>query len=448
MATIAGKTLAEWETNPVIKQLVDLESLFWINQDKKPFAQEKAQVALTAVDIEDATARLDRFAPWIAQTFADTRAMNGLIESPYTAIDAFQQDLAARYHTTVPGRLFLKRDDLLPIAGTIKARGAIYEVLVHAETLALENGLLTSKQDGYTKFASPKFQQFFQDYRVVVGTTGNLGISVGVMAAALGFQAIVHVSSEAKQWKKTYLREHGVKVVEHQTNFTQAVAQGRQAAEADPQAYFVDDENSKHLFLGYTTAAQRLKQQLAADGITIDAQHPLFLYLPCGVGGSPGGIAFGAKYQFGDNVYAFFAEPTHVPSLLLGLLTKQYANVSVSDFGIDGKTVMDGLAVPRTSQFVAKLMAHFFDGGYTLTDETANLNLARLYDTENIFLEPAATAGLSGPAALLASQAGQDFLAQHQLTDKMANAVHIAWATGGSMVPEADRQAFYQAGKK
>ncbi|KRN00204.1 pyridoxal-phosphate dependent enzyme [Loigolactobacillus rennini] len=181
--------------------------------------------------------------------------------------------------------------------------------------------------------------------------------------------------------------------------------------------------------------------------LLIDAQHPLFLYLPCGVGGSPGGIAFGAKYQFGDNVYAFFAEPTHVPSLLLGLLTKQYANVSVTDFGIDGKTVMDGLAVPRTSQFVAQLMAHFFDGGYTLTDETANLNLARLYDTENIFLEPAATAGLSGPAALLTSQAGQAFLAQQQLTDKMANAVHIAWATGGSMVPAADRQAFYQAGK-
>lgn len=447
MATIAGKTLAEWENNPLIKQLVNLESLFWINQNKKSFAQEKDQVALSAADIDEAAARLDRFAPWIAQTFSDTQATNGLIESPYTAITNFQQDLAARYHTTVPGKLYLKRDDLLPIAGTIKARGAIYEVLVHAETLALENGLLTSKQDDYTKFGSPQFQQFFHDYRVVVGTTGNLGISVGVMAAALGFEAIVHVSSEAKQWKKTYLQEHGVKVVEHKTNFTQAVAQGRQAAEADPQAYFVDDENSQHLFLGYTTAAQRLKQQLAADGIVIDAQHPLFLYLPCGVGGSPGGIAFGAKYQFGDNVYAFFAEPTHVPSLLLGLLTKQYANVSVTDFGIDGKTVMDGLAVPRTSQFVAQLMAHFFDGGYTLTDETANLNLARLYDTENIFLEPAATAGLSGPAALLTSQVGQAFLAQQQLTDKMANAVHIAWATGGSMVPAADRQAFYQAGK-
>lgn len=46
MATIAGKTLAEWENNPLIKQLVNLESLFWINQNKKSFAQEKDQVAL------------------------------------------------------------------------------------------------------------------------------------------------------------------------------------------------------------------------------------------------------------------------------------------------------------------------------------------------------------------------------------------------------------------
>ncbi|WP_028124874.1 D-serine ammonia-lyase [Eremococcus coleocola] len=444
---IAGKTLEEWvKESPIIDTLVNGEVVFWINDKKKGFEEAKDTVQFNRADVIDAEERLQRFAPFIKQEFADTEALDGLIESPITHLEAFQKELEDRYQVNIAGQLYLKRDDLLPIAGTIKARGAIYEVLCHAETLALESGLLESTEVNYRVFSEPKFREYFSQFKVIVGTTGNLGISTGVMAAKFGFDAIIHMSNDAKQWKKDYLRSHGVTVIEHNTNFTEAVNQGRIAAEADPQSYFVDDENSKYLFLGYTTAASRLKKQLDQEGIKVDADHPLFVYLPCGVGGSPGGITFGLKHTFGDNVHCFFAEPSHVPSLLLGLITGEYANVSVFDFGIDGKTVMDGLAVPRTSQLVAPLMENFFDGGYTVLEDEASQTLTRLVDVEKIALEPAAVAGLSGPAKLFKTQAGQAYLSAKGLMDKQDQITHIAWATGGSMVPDEDKKAFYEAG--
>ena len=373
------------------------------------------------------------------KAFPETAASNGIIESSVVGIDKMKSCLEAQYDTQILGRLMLKKDSHLPISGSIKARGGIYEVLTHAEKLAIEAGLL-SESDDYSKLASEEFRQFFQQYSIAVGSTGNLGMSIGIMSAKLGFSVSVHMSADAREWKKNKLRSHGVNVVEYEQDYGVAVEQGRKEAEKDPTCFFIDDENSQTLFLGYSVAGERLKQQFDEMGIVVDSNHPLFVYLPCGVGGGPGGVAFGLKMAFGDHVHCIFAEPTHSPCMLLGVHTGLHDDIAVQDLGIDNITAADGLAVGRASGFVGRAMERLLDGYYTITDERMYHHLGELSELEDIRLEPSALAGMVGAVHV---SNDRDYQERMQFTEeKLSNATHLVWATGGGMVPEEEMSAY------
>lgn len=444
---ILGKTLESWcASYPLIRDLVALQETTWFNPGVAPVAQAIGDVGLTEADVADASARLTRFASYLRQAFPETASSGGIIESDIVPVSHLQQLLGERYNQVLTGSLWLKRDSHLPISGSIKARGGIYEVLKHAEDLALAENFLTLEDD-YAVLHSDKARAFFGQYKIAVGSTGNLGMSIGIMGAALGFQVTVHMSADARQWKKDKLRAHGVTVIEYASDYSVAVAQGREQAEADPACHFVDDENSVNLFLGYAVAAERLKQQLAAAQITVDSQHPLFVYLPCGVGGAPGGVAFGLKLAFGDAVHCIFAEPTHSPCMMLGVYTGLHDEVSVQDFGIDNVTAADGLAVGRASGFVGKAMQRLLDGFYTVSDEEMYSLLALMERSEGLRLEPSALAGVPGIARVQADQQG--YLARAGLdAHAMANATHLIWATGGNMVPDDEMDAYLGKGRE
>ena len=174
-------------------------------------------------------------------------------------------------------------------------------MLKHTEKLAVEHGILIGYEDDYTKLADSEAKEFFATQKLQVGSTGNLGLAVGIVGAALGYQTIVHMSAEAKEWKKELLRSKGVTVMEYHGDYNEAVKMGRAESQQDEDSYFIDDENSNELFLGYAVAAKMLLPQLEHEHIVVDKEHPLFVYLPCGVGGAPGGITFGLKQIFGEN---------------------------------------------------------------------------------------------------------------------------------------------------
>lgn len=425
---------------PLLNKLMALEEVVWFNPNVTTLEQGLPYVGLDDKDILDASLRLQRFAPYLAKAFPETQLSNGIIESELVDIPTMKTALEAHYQLPIKGRLMMKKDSHLPISGSIKARGGIYEVLTHAEKLAFEAGLL-SESDDYSKLLEPEFRDFFKQYSIAVGSTGNLGMSIGIMSAKLGFTVSVHMSADAREWKKNKLREHGVNVVEYEQDYGVAVEQGRKEAEQDPSCFFIDDENSKTLFLGYSVAGERLKQQFEQQQIVVDKANPLFVYLPCGVGGGPGGVAFGLKMAFGDHVHCIFAEPTHSPCMLLGVHTGLHDEIAVQDLGIDNLTAADGLAVGRASGFVGRAMERLLDGYYTLTDERMYQLLGDLNLAEDIKLEPSALAGMPGAIHV---EHDSEYLTRLGIDDMtLTNSTHLVWATGGGMVPEQEMAAYF-----
>ncbi len=418
-----------------LTRLKHRQPCFWENTTLQSVETGFDGLPLDERDILEANDRLLRFKPLIRQIFPDTRPLDGLIESSILDISRTARLIRGFQDLPTAGRYLLKADSHLPISGSIKARGGIYEVLSFAEKIALEAGLLTLEED-YAKLLEKPARELFSEYTLAVGSTGNLGLSIGIMGAALNFKVTVHMSSDARAWKKDLLRKQGVQVIEYDSDYSLAVKKGREQSQEDPRTHFVDDENSRTLFLGYATAALRLKDQLGALGIAVSPARPLFVYLPCGVGGAPGGITFGLKKIFGDGVSVFFAEPVESPAMFLGVLTQKHEAISVEDIGLSNRTEADGLAVGRPSGFVGRTVGHLINGFYTLEDQALYPYLKSLHTADGIPIEPSAAIGLAGPGLL--KKAG--YYQAHHLLE--ADITHLAWATGGGMVPRENFEAW------
>ena len=423
---------------PAVQDLMAKRETYWNNDALRPYAEFEGTQMMGKADIRDAAERLARFAPFIMRVFPETVPAHGRIESPLREIAATKEALKA-YGAVPEGRLFLKQDSDLAVAGSVKARGGIYEVLKHTEDIAKQEGLLAGDAD-YAALADHR--DVFSKYIVQVGSTGNLGLSIGISSAAVGYKVIVHMSNDAKQWKKDLLREKGAEVEEYAGDYGKAVAEGRALSDADPMSYFVDDEHSKALFLGYSVAGERLKEQLDAAGVPVDGEHPLFVYLPCGVGGAPGGIAFGLKAQFGDNVHCFFVEPTECPCMIAGLATGEKENICVQDLGLSGVTEADGLAVGRPSGMVSRMMEPLLSGCFTVDDAILFDYLRALHGADGVFIEPSSCAAFAAYQGMARFAGAKEYIEKHGLAEKMKNATHIAWATGGRLVPEKIRKEY------
>ena len=211
--------------------------------------------------------------------FPETATSKGILESDLIPIPQMKQHLEAHTKNKLPGEIWLKCDSHLPISGSIKSRGGIHEVLKYAETLAIENGMITPG-DSYQIFASNEFKKFFAQYTIIVGSTGNLGLSIGMMSANMGFKVIVHMSADAKTWKKEFLRQNGVTIVEHDADLVLRFTKAKNKLKKWKTAILSMTRTLRNSFLVMQWQDTDSKNNwMTVESLLITIIHCLFIFL-------------------------------------------------------------------------------------------------------------------------------------------------------------------------
>jgi D-serine dehydratase len=129
--TPAIMTALASEHDPSLRQrLGQSEPLLWLNPTLAPAAEALAGQALTWDEIRSASAAFERWRPVLRRLFPELTEAG--IESALEPLP----DASAVLRHAPRGGVWLKRDDALPVVGSIKARGGCFEVLRFAEDLA------------------------------------------------------------------------------------------------------------------------------------------------------------------------------------------------------------------------------------------------------------------------------------------------------------------------
>lgn len=375
-------------------------------------------------------AKASRMVPDLEQVMTEYRrlaeSVGGIPMSRLVEIETFQIAGSRIFAGSLPGKWYAKADCELPFSASVKIRGALYEVLKYADEVS--GGDLSNRS-------------LFLEKWITVASTGNLGLSVALAATGLGFRVKVYMSKEAAPWKIDMMREKGAEVVLVDGDYTVAVECCRADSEKEGH-YFVDDERSELLYKGYAVSAY----EVAESDIVKRSKAPIFVYLPCGVGNAPSGIAAGLKALLGSRVHIFLAEPVEVPSVLAGLSCGKYDAVSVYEYGRSGETVADGLACARMAGSRAEALEACVSGIYTIEDDKM-LGLLKLFgECEGIRIEPSAAAGLRGMGMIYYTAEGIGYLRDRKVIAAMDDSIHISWLTGGGLMPEDEYDRLYRLG--
>ncbi len=95
---------------PLVKDLVALKETTWFNPGTTSLAEGLPYVGLTEQDVQDAHARLSRFAPYLAKAFPETAATGGgLLNQNWLPFQLCKNGWKKEYQQPISGQLLLKK---------------------------------------------------------------------------------------------------------------------------------------------------------------------------------------------------------------------------------------------------------------------------------------------------------------------------------------------------
>lgn len=345
------------------------------------------------VHMKAAQNRYMRFMPFLAEAFPETVARKGIIESELYDISDFTEEI----NESFKGKLFLKDDAHLSVGQSVTARGSMHEVLHIAEILLQKNKLL-SPTENYSKVNSGEIKELFSHYKIYAVDCENFAVCAGLLAARLGFKTVVYLHENKNQEKINILLNEKIKIREYKSDYLTAINEAQKVCEKEENSFFIGKSDSEDLFFGYSTAALRLKVQLNKAHVTVDENHPLFVYIPSLIPEAAGGIAFGLKELMGNDVHCFLFQPSDLTN--------------------------------ETSEFVRSISENIISGIFTVSAESMQIFSEKLKLKKSINLKPVSCMGFKAVEDF-SNKEFQSYLKKHNLLDKLDNSSHIVWAAYG-----------------
>ncbi|MCL1888911.1 MAG: D-serine ammonia-lyase [Desulfovibrionaceae bacterium] len=430
-----GRQWKEWLAFfPQIGSLAAGKPVLWNNNHGMAAGSALSGSGFTPQDVEDASLRLRRFTPFLGKVFPDMDQDRAFTASPLRESPAILETLTSLYHLPACANILFKLDNQLPFSGSVKDRGGVYEVLKLAESLAIYAEKLKWTDD-YSRLVEPEMREFYSQFGLSIISGSSLGLAAGLAGKALGFRAMAHISASTERWKKEALRAGGIELTEHQSGYEEMLKSAYETAQKDAHCFLISEPaSSRDMLLGYAIAGFELKEQLAAQGIEVNAAHPLYVYLPCSSGLEASGLCLGLKFAFLNDVRCFLAEPVYAPVVSLGLGTGLFDHVSTREIGLDGKSIACAMAYDRPSKLTCQVLRNILDGCVTVDDKVLLRLLALLRKYEQIKVEPAAVAGLA--AYIVVGYSGQGRRFEH--------GTHVVWFNSGGLMPEEAIQEYFQ----